>query len=90
MHAVRFREPRPEPRPLPNWWPGDERPLVYVTYGSVTPTLPYFPALFRATVAALGELPVRALFTVGVDVDVDPLGPAPATCGSSAGSRRRT
>ena len=78
VHAVRFREPRPEPRPLPNWWPRDERPLVYATYGSVTPTLPFFPALFRATVAALGELPVRALFTVGVDVDVDPLGPVPA------------
>ncbi len=78
VHAVRFREPRPEPRPLPNWWDGDERPLVYVTYGSVTPTLPFFPALFRATVAALGELPVRALFTVGVDVDVDALGPVPA------------
>ena len=78
VHAVRFREPRPEPRPLPNWWPRDERPLVYATYGSVTPTLPFFPALFRATVAALGELHVRALFTVGVDVDVDPLGPVPA------------
>ena len=78
VHAVRFREPRPEPRPLPNWWPRDERPLVYVTYGSVTPTLPFFPALFRATAAALGELPVRALFTVGVDVDADALGPVPA------------
>ncbi len=50
---------------------------MYVTYGSVTPTLPFFPELFRATVAALGELPVRALFTVGVDVDVDALGSVP-------------
>jgi UDP:flavonoid glycosyltransferase YjiC (YdhE family) len=77
LHAVRFREPQPEPRALPDWWDGDRRPLVYATYGSVTPTLPFFPELFGATVAALGELPVRALFTVGVDVDVDALGPVP-------------
>lgn len=76
-HAVRFREPQPEPRALPDWWGGDRRPLVYATYGSVTPTTPFFPELFRATVAALGELPVRALFTVGMDVDVDALGPVP-------------
>lgn len=76
-HALRFREPRPEPRPLPVWWSDASPPLVYVTYGSVTPTMPYFPALFRDTVAALGELPVRALFTVGVEVDVEALGPVP-------------
>ena len=76
-HALRFREHRPEPRPLPYEWTGDSRPLVYVTYGSVTPTMPFFPALFRATVDALGELPVRALFTVGTEVDVDALGPVP-------------
>ena len=39
--------------------------------------MPYFPALFRDTVAALGELPVRALFTVGIEVDVEALGPVP-------------
>jgi MGT family glycosyltransferase len=44
----------------------------------VTPTMPHFPALFRDTVAALGELPVRALFTVGVEVDVEALGAVPA------------
>jgi MGT family glycosyltransferase len=76
-HAIRFREPRREPRPLPDEWSGDPRPLVYVTYGSVTPTMPFFPALFRSTVDALGELPVRALFTVGIEVDVDALGPVP-------------
>jgi UDP:flavonoid glycosyltransferase YjiC (YdhE family) len=77
-HAVRFRERRAEPRPLPDWWRGGyHRPLVYASYGSVTPSLPFFPELFRATVAALGELPVRALFTVGIEVDVSSLGPVP-------------
>ena len=36
----RYREPAPPARPLPDWWPGDERPLVYVTFGSVTGHLP--------------------------------------------------
>ena len=77
VHAVRFREHTPDARPLPDWWGGHGGPLVYVTHGSVTPTMPYFPELFAATVAALGELPVRALFTVGVDADVEALGPVP-------------
>jgi MGT family glycosyltransferase len=37
--------------------------------------MPQFPGLFRATVDALGELPVRVLFTVGVEVDLEPLSP---------------
>ena len=77
-HALRFREPVAPARPLPDWWNGDDRPLVYVTYGSVTPTLPQFPALFRATVAALADLPARVLFTVGTEVELERLGPAPA------------
>jgi UDP:flavonoid glycosyltransferase YjiC (YdhE family) len=77
-HGLRFREHVVPARPLPDWWSGDTRPLVYVTYGSVTPTMPQFPALFRATVEALGELPARVLFTVGVEVDLEPLWPVPA------------
>jgi UDP:flavonoid glycosyltransferase YjiC (YdhE family) len=77
-HAMRFREPAPRPWALPDWWSGDARPLVYVTYGSVAPTLPSFPPLFRATVEALGALPARVLFTVGTEVELDALGPVPA------------
>ena len=76
-HALRFREEQPAARPLPAWWRDDERPLVYATYGSVVPTLPGFEPLFRATAAALGALPVRALFTVGNDVDLEALGSVP-------------
>jgi UDP:flavonoid glycosyltransferase YjiC (YdhE family) len=77
-HGLRFREPTVPARPLPDWWEGDERPLVYVSYGSVTPTLPQFPALFRTTVEALGDAPARVLFTVGVEIDLEPLWPVPA------------
>jgi UDP:flavonoid glycosyltransferase YjiC (YdhE family) len=42
---LRFREPAPrEPRPLPAWWPNADRPLVYLTFGSVAPQMDYFPA----------------------------------------------
>jgi UDP:flavonoid glycosyltransferase YjiC (YdhE family) len=77
-HALRFREIEPAARPLPDWWVQDDRPLVYVTYGSVMPTLPQFPPLFRATVEALADLPARVLFTVGTEVELESLGAAPA------------
>jgi UDP:flavonoid glycosyltransferase YjiC (YdhE family) len=77
-HALRFREADAKPWALPDWWGDDERPLVYVSYGSVTPTLPAFPEIFRATVAALADLPARVLFTVGFEVELDVLGPVPA------------
>jgi UDP:flavonoid glycosyltransferase YjiC (YdhE family) len=77
-HALRFREPLAAAGPLPDRWPGDERPLVYVTFGSVTPRLPVFPALFEATAAALAGVPARVLFTIGREVERDVLGPVPA------------
>jgi MGT family glycosyltransferase len=77
-HALRFREAEPASLPLPRWWGDDERPLVYVTYGSVRPTFDGFPALFARTVDALAELPVRVLFTVGNEIALEPLGPVPA------------
>jgi hypothetical protein len=38
----RFRDPAADatPEPLPDWWGGDERPLVYVSFGSVAATFP--------------------------------------------------
>jgi len=42
FRVTRFRAPAAEtvPQPLPDWWPGDERPLVYVSFGSVAATFP--------------------------------------------------
>jgi UDP:flavonoid glycosyltransferase YjiC (YdhE family) len=77
-HAMRFRELDRGALDLPDWWDGDERPLVYVSYGSVRPTLPMFAELFGATAAALGELSARVLFTVGSEVELEALGPVPA------------
>jgi UDP:flavonoid glycosyltransferase YjiC (YdhE family) len=77
---LRFRVPEPRrPRPLPDWWSGDDRPLVYLTFGSVAPTMSYFPSLYREAIDALSELPMRVLVTVGRERDPADLGPTSAT-----------
>jgi UDP:flavonoid glycosyltransferase YjiC (YdhE family) len=52
---------------LPDWWPGNDDPLVYVTFGSVAAGehLPFFPALYRLAIDALAPLRVRVLMTIG-------------------------
>ena len=61
--AVRFRHPAAEARaePLPDWWPGDERPLVYVSFGSVAATFPPAAQVYATALAAVAELPIRVL-----------------------------
>ncbi|MDQ4090909.1 MAG: glycosyltransferase [Actinomycetota bacterium] len=75
----RFRTPlagNPEGR-LPAPWGDPELPLVYVSFGSVTRTLPPFAPLYGAVVEALYDLPARVLLTVG-DGDGPALDPVPA------------
>lgn len=65
---------------LPDWWPGNQDPLVYLTFGSVTAGahLPYFPALYSSAIEALASLPVRVLVTVGdADRELEEIGPVP-------------
>jgi UDP:flavonoid glycosyltransferase YjiC (YdhE family) len=52
---------------LPDWWPGNADPLVYLSFGSVAAGshLPYYPALYRLAIEALSPLPIRLLVTVG-------------------------
>jgi UDP:flavonoid glycosyltransferase YjiC (YdhE family) len=77
-HARRFRE-RPLPiEPLPDWWHGDDAPLVYLTLGTVAPQFGFFPGLYRAAIDALATLPVRVLVTTGRAHDPADLGPLPA------------
>jgi UDP:flavonoid glycosyltransferase YjiC (YdhE family) len=57
---------------------GDERPLVYLTFGSVAPTMDFFPDVFRGAIDAFSALPIRVLVTVGRDRDPADLGQMPA------------
>lgn len=65
--VTRFRHPATEatPKPLPDWWGDDERALVYVSFGSVAATFPPAVQVYASALAAVGELPVRALLTLG-------------------------
>ncbi len=70
----------PAPSELPDWWPGNDDPLVYLTFGSVAAGehLPYYPELYRLAIAALSALPVRLLVTVGDAArDIGELGEVP-------------
>jgi UDP:flavonoid glycosyltransferase YjiC (YdhE family) len=76
----RFRDPSWEEAPgeLPDWWSGrDDQPLVYVTFGSVAGSFPQALPVYGLALHVLGELPVRALLTVGRDLDLDALPAAP-------------
>jgi UDP:flavonoid glycosyltransferase YjiC (YdhE family) len=66
--------------PLPDWWPGNADPLVYLSLGSVAGQahMPYFPALYRLAIDALADLPIRLLVTIGDRPDPADLGPVPA------------
>ena len=56
--------------------PRDE-PLVYVTFGSVAGSFPQALPVYGVAMRAVAELPVRVLLTVGRELDLDALPPAP-------------
>jgi UDP:flavonoid glycosyltransferase YjiC (YdhE family) len=81
----RFRQDEPvldagSSAPLPDWWPGNTDPLIYLSFGSVAGAahMPYFPALYRMAIDALAPLPVRVLVTIGDGRDPAALGDLPA------------
>jgi glycosyltransferase len=63
---------------LPDWWAGSSDPLVYVTFGTVAAAIGLFPMLYQAVAAAVADLPVRVLITLGQAGDPEALGPLPA------------
>jgi UDP:flavonoid glycosyltransferase YjiC (YdhE family) len=76
----RFHDPAWDEPPgeLPGWWPGrEDEPLVYVTFGSVAGSFAQALPVYGVALEAVAELPVRALLTVGRDLDLDALPAAP-------------
>lgn len=89
--ACRFRDQSPLPTPTSQWEQAGQQvltsqrvagdldlPLVYVTFGSVTGSLPPFAGVFRQALDGLADLPVRVVMTVGRQVDPASVGPIPA------------
>jgi UDP:flavonoid glycosyltransferase YjiC (YdhE family) len=63
----RFRHPATEVTPdeLPDWWAGDDRPLVYMSFGTVAARFPLAEQVYPAALAAAAALPARVLLSVG-------------------------
>ena len=60
------------------WEPNtDGLPLVYITFGTVVTTLPEAQQLYQNSIAAVADLPVRALLTTGRGFDLGILGKVP-------------
>src|ERR1700690_1914065 len=68
------------PRPAPASWapPGDSRPLVYVTFGTIVGGSPGVRSVYRTALEAIASLPVRALRPTGRGLAADTLGTIPA------------
>jgi hypothetical protein len=74
----RFHEPvHPGRAARPPAWGDPDRPLVYVTFGSVTGSLPPFVGVFREALDALADLDATVVMTVGRGLDPEDLGPWP-------------
>jgi len=76
--AWRFRAPLGGDR-LPDWWPGNDDPLVYVSFGTAVPGTDDFLGLCRGVIDAVAGMPIRVLLTVGNDHDPADLGALPAS-----------
>ena len=64
-------------QPLPDWWRGDDAPLVYVTFGTVAPELARSGSIYRAAVDAMVGIDARVLVTTGRGTTPDGLGVVP-------------
>jgi len=73
----RFRAPRGEAAPLPDYWGGRAGPFVYATLGTVTGGMDAMRAAFRPVLDALVDVPARVLLTIGADLPLDALGSVP-------------
>lgn len=76
--VLRFHEPSAATdNPVRAEWGDSDRPLVYVTFGSVAGSLPPFAGAFREALDALADVDARVLMTVGRAFDPADLGTVP-------------
>lgn len=76
--TIRFHNEPSSPPALPDWWGGDESPLVYLTFGTVLGHMTIAADIYRTALQAVEGLGVRVLLTVGHRFDPAVLDPLPA------------
>ncbi len=78
QQVLRFRESVAErtPEPIADWWPGDDRPLVYMTFGSVAASVPMAAAAYPVALHSIASLDARVLLSTGQGID-DLVAPSP-------------
>lgn len=76
--TLRFHEPREAAGPLPDWWPGSDAPLIYMTFGTVLGYMSIAAETYRMALEAVERVRARVLLTVGRRFDASTLGPVPA------------
>lgn len=63
--------------PFPDWAVQDDRPLVFITYGTLLAASAKNHGLIRSALDAVAALPVRVLFSTGVPMDASMFGEMP-------------
>lgn len=76
--TLRFHEPRAEAGSPSVWLNGRDIPHVYMSFGTVLGHMSIAAGVYRAAVAAVRDLDVSVLLTVGRRFDPVELGPVPA------------
>jgi hypothetical protein len=66
-----------DPPPATDWKPRGDRPLVYVTFGTMVSARPGRDNIFRVALNAVAELDADVLMTTGRDFDISSLGAIP-------------
>lgn len=77
--AFRARIVEGAPSSTPSAWAAaaDPRPLVYITFGTIVASVTYARSIYRTSLDAIADLPVRALLTTGRQLEADLLGTIP-------------
>ena len=74
---ARVVEAAPSSAPVA-WAPvEDPRPLVYITFGTIVGSTPHLRSVYRTSLDAVADLPVRALLTTGRGLEPGALGAIP-------------
>jgi UDP-N-acetylglucosamine transferase subunit ALG13 len=72
----RYRTESAGPRPLPDWWHGSDKPLIYVTFGTVLGHLSIAAGVVDTAMRAVsGIADTRVLLTVGQGLDPSRIAP---------------